>query len=141
LENERAFVKELVVIGILTVISSIVVIQTISRIPHSLPTTQKIFNQQSQIITKLLENKIRIEIDFGNKQTNFDCFKLNYALSPYSNKGYMEACYKAEKVESPKPKKEDFEWEGESKLNYIINNRCQVLYRPFLNQLDFICNN
>ncbi len=127
-------------LGLLFTVSLIVMGRSIARIPKQLPKPQKVFYQQSEVIRNLLANNLIVDINFENKRDALDCYKLNYRLAPYFAYESLLQC-----LDYPinfQAKQQELEFIEPIELKQLLENKhinthYKILYKPFMNKLDF----
>lgn len=131
---------ELAIFIIFLILSSTAIAYRISTMHNKLDVHTKDFYKQSSIVKEFLSRGYDVGINFENKAGDMDCHILNYKLSPYLSKSFLEKCFAA----PSSLRNLDNENRNTLIINYDFANfskdRCKIFYSPFINKLKIICS-
>jgi len=130
--------NEFVALLIIFIVSLLIVINQTMRIQTNLSSAQLEFILRAKDVGFLIKQDIKVQFNFSNKKEAFDCFNLNYALSPYLNNDERGKCF-AESISYDSNNKLPLQDLQQKDIEYCINNKqnCRVEYFPFLNSIKF----
>ncbi len=138
LYNYKLERKEFVALLIVFILSLSIVIKQTIRIQTGLNPLQLEFILNSKNAGSLIKQAIKLQFNFSNKKTLFDCFRLNYAMSPYLNKDELNKCFAAP-INDNSENKLSLQNFQPNDFDQCINNKqnCKVKYFPFVNSIKF----
>ena len=89
---------ELAIFVIFLILSSTAIVYRISTMRNKLDEHTKDFYKQSNVVREFLSRGYDVDINFENKASDMNCHILNYKLSPYLSKSFLEKCFAAPSV-------------------------------------------
>jgi hypothetical protein len=123
-------------IGSLFIATSSKVIHTILRIKQT-PLEFEIRNHQLKIVKQLIIDNYEIKFNFENKPNSLSCYYINYKLAPYLKYNILTTCIKQFAIQKEFLKESvDYTFDYDNKIS---NDRCKIIYSPFMNKLDMKC--
>lgn len=131
---------ELAIFIIFLILSSTAIAYRISTMRNKLDEQTRDFYRQSNVVKEFLSRGYVVDINFKNKAGDMNCHILNYKLSPYLSKSFLEKCFAAPSAAENLDKKN----RNIVVINYnfanVSKDKCKILYSPFLNKLEISCS-